>query len=137
MPVLPSIELLDGAMGTALFARGLTWGELPERWLFEHPEEVGRVHADHVAAGAELVLSCTFNLASPRLAHAGLEASVGAVAEAAARVARRHAPLAVLAGAVGPTGLVTPSHPDVPKEAAERWYWAAACALKDAGVNLL
>lgn len=137
MPMRPSIQLLDGAMGTALFARGLAWGELPERWLFEHPEEIGQVHADHVAAGAELVLSCTFNLASPRLAHAGIESSVGAVAEAAARVARRHAPRAVLAGAVGPTGLVTPAHPSVPKDAIIRWYWAAACALKDAGVDLL
>jgi 5-methyltetrahydrofolate--homocysteine methyltransferase len=137
MPMLPEIELLDGAMGTELFAKGLRWGELPERWILERPEDVGEVHAAHASAGAELVLSCTFNLASPRLAAAGIETSVGAIAQAAVDVARRHAPHALLAGSVGPTGLVTPRNPNVPRVEVERWYAAAAGALSDAGVDLL
>ncbi len=53
--------LLDGAMGTALIARGLDRSRqrAPE-WSIERPEEVLAVHRAHVAAGAELVLTNTF-----------------------------------------------------------------------------
>ncbi|HET9551588.1 MAG TPA: homocysteine S-methyltransferase family protein, partial [Anaeromyxobacteraceae bacterium] len=59
--------LLDGAMGTALLARGLPPGALPEDWLLERPGDVEAVHAGHAAAGARVLLSCTFNAASARL----------------------------------------------------------------------
>jgi methionine synthase I (cobalamin-dependent) len=48
---------LDGAMGTALVARGLR-GRAPS-WNLSHPSEVLAVHREHVAAGAELVLTNT------------------------------------------------------------------------------
>ena len=32
--------LIDGAMGTELFARGLESGGAPELWNIEHPERV-------------------------------------------------------------------------------------------------
>jgi methionine synthase I (cobalamin-dependent) len=50
--------LLDGAMGTALLARGLT-GRAPE-WNLSRPEEVLAVHRSHVLAGAQLILTNTF-----------------------------------------------------------------------------
>ena len=34
--------LLDGAMGTELFARGLPIGESPERWNVDEPDRVTR-----------------------------------------------------------------------------------------------
>ena len=135
---LPAVLLLDGAMGTELFLRGLVWGELPERWLLERPDEVARVHAAHAAAGAELVLSCTFNLASPkRLKDAGLAANVETLAETAVRLARRSAPGALVAGAVGPTGLITPQKEEPSAETLAEWYRDAGRALKGAGVDLL
>lgn len=48
--------LMDAAMGTALLARGVP----PLLAALTHPGEVARVHADHVAAGAEVVLTATF-----------------------------------------------------------------------------
>jgi len=104
---LPAVLLLD-ARWYRVFLRGLVWGELPERWLLER-RRGGPSTRGHAAAGAELVLSCTFNLASPkRLKDAGLAANVETLAETAVRLARRSAPGRLVAGAVGPTGLITP-----------------------------
>ncbi len=53
--------LLDGAMGTELFARGLDLSrERAPSWSLSHKGDVLAVHRAHVAAGAELVLTNTF-----------------------------------------------------------------------------
>lgn len=124
--------LLDGAMGTALLARGLPAEAFPEEWVLGRPEEVGAVHAEHAAAGAELLLTCTFNLAAPRLERR-LDAATRA--EAAARavaLARGAAPGRRVAGALGPTGLAGADAGDL-----EARYAAAAAALVRAGADLL
>jgi len=62
--------LLDAAMGTALLAQGLK-GRAPA-WNLSHASLVQSVHAAHVAAGAEVVLTNTFVGASPEEAAAAL-----------------------------------------------------------------
>lgn len=62
--------LLDAAMGTALMAQGLT-GRAPA-WNLSHPDRVRAVHAAHVAAGADLVLTNTFVGASAEEARAAV-----------------------------------------------------------------
>ena len=62
--------LLDAAMGTSLLSRGLT-GRAPA-WNLSHPDAVLAVHAAHVAAGAEVVLTNTFVGASPEEAAAAI-----------------------------------------------------------------
>lgn len=134
---LPPDLLLDGGMGATLLERGLPWDALPERWLLERPAEVARVHAEHAAAGAGLVLTCTFNLASDRLARAGLDADVPLLARRAVEVARAAAPGALVAGAVGPTGLVRPGAPPSSAGALAAGYHRAGEALAAAGADLL
>jgi 5-methyltetrahydrofolate--homocysteine methyltransferase len=130
--------LLDGAMGTALRDAGLPAGILPEAWLLERPQAVARVHADHAAAGARILLTCTFNLAGPRLAAHGLGEKVEELAAAAVRLARRAAPGARVAGAVGPTALVAPGHRNRPGAAElQAWYHRPFRALAAAGADLL
>jgi 5-methyltetrahydrofolate--homocysteine methyltransferase len=136
--VLGTRTLLDGAMGTALLARGLAPGALPEEWLLARPEEISRVHAAHAAAGARVLLTCTFSCAAPRL-----ETRLGAgrsatLCEHAARLAREAAPPgALVAGAVGPTGLAGPgTAPISPARLAAR-YEPSLAALAAAGVDLL
>jgi 5-methyltetrahydrofolate--homocysteine methyltransferase len=137
MKPLNHLLILDGAMGSELFGRGLKWGELPERWLFVRPEEVVKVHAACAAAGAELLMSCTFNLASPRLGAAGVAGGLAEVAARAVELARSSSPNALVAGAVGPTGLAVPggARPDAVELAG--WYRRAAGALRAAGADLL
>jgi 5-methyltetrahydrofolate--homocysteine methyltransferase len=125
-------------MGTALFAAGLPPGGLPEEWLLSRPGEVARVHAAHAAAGARLLLTCTFNLAGPRLEAAGLGGQVRALAAAAVRAAREAAPGARVAGAVGPTALVAPGELHGPGAAElSGWYEGPFRALAAAGADLL
>jgi 5-methyltetrahydrofolate--homocysteine methyltransferase len=132
------VLLLDGAMGTALQAAGLPAGALPEEWVLARPAEVAAVHAAHAAAGARILLTCTFNVASPRLGDRGLAGAAGAIAAAAAGLARTAGPGLRIAGAVGPTGLVTPESPERPPASELRgWYAAAFRALAAAGVELL
>jgi 5-methyltetrahydrofolate--homocysteine methyltransferase len=134
--VLDRPTLLDGAMGTALLGRGLPSGALPEEWLLARPAEIAAVHAEHAAAGAEVLLTCTFNCAAPRL-EARLDASrveeLCARAVEAARGARR--PGLLVAGAVGPTGLHAPGA--AKREALVARYRRPLVALAAAGVDLL
>lgn len=131
--------LADGAMGTALLARGLAQGAIPEEWLLTRPEAIAEIHAEHAAAGARILLTCTFNAASPRLDARVDPDRLEALCGWAERLARGAARGALVAGALGPTGLAVPGGPDrsrAPVEAAAR-VGRAARALATAGVDLL
>ncbi len=126
--------LLDGAMGTALQARGLPAGGLPEEWLRTRPDGIARVHADHVRAGARIVLTCTFNTArldSPGLAGATEELCSRAVALARASGAER------VAGSVGATGLVAGDGRGPPDAEVRERFARPFRALTGAGADLL
>jgi 5-methyltetrahydrofolate--homocysteine methyltransferase len=125
--------LLDAGMGTELLDAGLPLDGVAESWLFDRPDEVARVHARHAAAGAQVVLTCTFNLAGPRLRDAGIAESLEELARRAVALARRAAPSARVAGAVGPTLLAGVA---APAELRER-YAEAYQALAAAGVDLV
>jgi len=126
--------LLDGAMGTALLGRGLPAGSLPERWVCERPWEVARVHADHAAAGARVLLTCTFNLA--RAGPETLPASLEEVARRAVWLARQSRPAAV-AGCVGATGLTRADGGGATDDELRERFECAFRALAAAGADLL
>ena len=126
--------LLDGGMGTALLSRGLPADLLPEAWVLHRPWEVEAVHASHAGAGAEILLTCTFNLA--RLDLAGPDLEPFAVARRAVVLARLARPKAV-AGCVGATGLSSQGgRGPSPAEYRER-YGLACDALSAAGADLI
>ena len=50
----------DGAMGTQLFARGLTPGECGMRWNEERPADVEAVHSAYALAGCRLITTNSF-----------------------------------------------------------------------------
>lgn len=129
--------LLDGAMGTALLARGLPAGALPEEWILAHPDEIAAVHAAHAAAGAQILLTCTFNVAAPRLAARIDPARVEALCGWAERLARSAAGGGLVAGDLGPTGLVAPGSAAPDPRVVVAAYERPARALAAAGVELL
>ncbi len=133
----PGRRLLDGAMGTALLARGLPQGTPPEAWLRDRAEEIAAVHRAHAGAGARLLLTCTFNAASPRLeGHLGPGGVAGACAAAAA-LARAEARGGLVAGALGPLALARPGGPAPDAAALAAPFEAPLRALAAAGVDLL
>lgn len=132
----PPTALLDGAMGTALLARGLPPGALPEEWLLSRPAEIAAVHAAHAAAGAGVLLTCTFNLAAPRLERRVPAERHGELAAAAVRLARAAAPGLRVAGALGPGGPYGPGAAPAAGEIEAR-HARAGRALAAAGVDLV
>ena len=60
--------LMDGAMGTMLQARGLSLGELPGNMNLRAPEVVRSIHAEYLAAGADVVLANTFGVSGLKFA---------------------------------------------------------------------
>jgi 5-methyltetrahydrofolate--homocysteine methyltransferase len=134
---LDAPALLDGAMGTALLARGLEPGQLPEEWILSRPEEIARVHAAHAAAGARVLLTCTFSCAAPRLEARVDPARLAALCGWAERLARSASRGALVAGAVGPTGLAPPLGPGAPAGELAARHARPLAALAAAGVDLL
>ena len=55
-----NVLLVDGAMGTELFSRGLGAGDPPETWNVDHPDRVRHVHADYITAGSDIILTNSF-----------------------------------------------------------------------------
>jgi len=135
--VLGSPTLLDGAMGTALQARGLAADALPEEWLLSRPEEIAAVHTAHAAAGAGVLLTCSFNAAAPRLAARMGGARADDLCARAVGLARAAASGALVAGALGPTGLARPGDPSPRRSELGERYDQPARALAAAGADLL
>ncbi len=130
----------DGAMGSALMARGLPAGMPPEAWLLTPAgaAAVGAVHAEHAAAGAGVVLTATFGASSVRLADGPAAGRSGDVCRAAVAIARAAvAPGVLVAGDLGPTGALLAPYGDLEPAAARAAFAEQAGALAAAGVDLL
>lgn len=139
-PFLPALHdrvlLGDGAIGTALMARGVAPGFGFERLNLAEPDIVRALHADYVAAGSQVIETNTF--AANRLALAQHDAAdaVRAVNLAGARLAREAAGASVyVAGAIGPLGL-RDGEP-VPDSDRAAMLVEQVAALLDGGVDLL
>jgi len=95
--------LMDGAMGTELLRAGLPSGSCGEEWNLTHPDRVLVVHRAYRQAGAEVLLTNTFQANPPALARHGLADRLPDIAEAAVRLARQAAgPHAFVLGDIGP-----------------------------------
>jgi methionine synthase I (cobalamin-dependent) len=131
--------LLDGGLGTLLIAMGLEPGRAPEGWVLEHPERVRAAHARYVEAGSHVFHSVTFGASAPKLEAAGIgaarcrELNLAAVALAGEAAAGR----ALVAGDVGPTGLLLPPMGDADEARLEAAFAEQCRALAEAGVDLI
>src|SRR4030042_6049895 len=67
------ILVADGATGTNLIARGLPSGVTGETWVIEQPDRIIQLHKDFINAGADIILTSTFNASSIRLKGSSLE----------------------------------------------------------------
>jgi len=101
--------LLDGAMGSLLYERGVLHTRSYDELNLSQPELIRTVHADYAAAGAEVIETNTFGANRMALARHGLAEQATAINQAGvalARAATEHRPHATyVAGAVGPTGV--------------------------------
>lgn len=85
------VLLMDGAMGTELQRAGIGAGECYELWNRTHADRVRAIHRAYVAAGAEVVLTNTFQANPSHLARFGLEEGLEEINRSAVSLARREA----------------------------------------------
>ncbi len=97
------VLLMDGAMGTELIRQGLQPGENSATWNILHPERVRAVHQAYVDAGAEVLLTNTFQSNPFALAEQGFEQQLESINQNAVALARSVAgPDRFVLGDVGP-----------------------------------
>ncbi len=96
----------DGAMGTALYERGILYSACFDETCLSRPDVVRKVHESYVRAGAALIGTNSFGANRYRLQTHGLEAQVVEINRAAVALARGVAGNAYVGGSVGPSGLL-------------------------------
>ncbi|HEX5136753.1 MAG TPA: bifunctional homocysteine S-methyltransferase/methylenetetrahydrofolate reductase [Planctomycetota bacterium] len=129
--------LLDGAMGTQLYAKGVFVHRAFEEANLAQPALVREVHAEYVAAGAQILETNTFAANRFRLSAHGLAAKVKELNVRGAELAREAAKgRALVAGSMGPLGVrIEPFGPTGRGEAREVFAEQAG-SLAKGGVDL-
>jgi methionine synthase I (cobalamin-dependent) len=135
------VLLVDGAMGTELFGRGLDSGGCPELWNVEHPDRVQAVHADYIEAGSDIILTNSFGGTSFRLKLHQLDGRVVELNQAAAACGRAAADAShrrvLVAGSMGPTGELLVPMGAMTYEACRDAFAEQAQGLTAGGADLL
>ena len=100
------VHVLDGAMGTMLYSRGMFVNVCYDELNLSQPALVQEVHEAYVQAGAEILESNTFGANPVKLSGHGLDDQTEAINRTAVQIARRAANgRAHVAGAIGPLGI--------------------------------
>jgi methionine synthase I (cobalamin-dependent) len=85
------VLLMDGAMGTELQRAGIGENECYELWNLTHTEKVRTIHESYVEAGAEVLLTNTFQANPSALARFDLWEQRGSILAAGPNLARSSA----------------------------------------------
>ncbi|MGH7568292.1 MAG: bifunctional homocysteine S-methyltransferase/methylenetetrahydrofolate reductase [Gemmatimonadales bacterium] len=130
------VHVLDGAMGTMLYAKGFFLNVCYDELCLTRPQLVAEVHEAYVRAGAEILETNTFGANPMKLGGYGLAEQTEAINRAAARLARRAAREAVgVAGAIGPLGVRIEPYGPTGRDEAEAYFRRQVEGLLDGGVD--
>jgi methionine synthase / methylenetetrahydrofolate reductase(NADPH) len=100
------VHVLDGAMGTMLYNRGMFVNVCYDELSLTHPGLVQEVHEAYVKAGAEILETNTFGANPLKLSSHGLDDQTEAINRTAVAIARRAANgRSLVVGAIGPLGI--------------------------------
>jgi homocysteine S-methyltransferase len=132
--------LLDGAMGTQLHARGISFDEPFDLLNLSRPNLVAEIHHDYAVAGADIIETNTFGANRFRISQTGHSADIVTVNRAAVKIARdaikRAGTQALVAGSVGPLGVSLAPLGPVKAEEAYEAFLEQMSALAEAGIDL-
>jgi methionine synthase I (cobalamin-dependent) len=134
------VLIADGATGTNYQEMGMGIGVAPEEWVFDEPDKVLALHTAFIAAGADIILTDTFGGTSLRLHESGYPGRAREVNRRAAELARQAAATrsgVLVAGSMGPTGMLMEPLGELTAKAAADAYREQAAALEEGGVDLL
>ena len=118
------VHVMDGAMGTELYACGVFVNVSYDGLNLETPDVVENVHRNYVNAGAEVIETNTFGANPVKLSSYGLADRTEEINRAAVELARRAAQSrALVVGAIGPLGIrIEPLGPTSREEAQEFYH---------------
>lgn len=129
----------DGAIGTMLHARGVTAESGFERLNLTSPDLVLALHADYIAAGAQLIETNTFAANRLRLQQLGLDDKVRQINLQGASLARKAAAgkEVFVAGSIGPLPRIRGESEAPSAEEVTALFREQAFALAEGEVDLL
>src|SRR5690348_2517791 len=99
--------LCDGAMGTLIYARGVSYEQCFDALNLTQPELIQSIHREYINAGAQIIETNTFGANRARLETFGMDAQLREINRQAVRLAREAREITgqpiYVAGAVGPS----------------------------------
>lgn len=134
------VLVADGAIGTNYQQMGLAIGVAPEEWIETEPQRVIGLHRAFVDAGADIILTDTFGGTPLRLRETSFARRARELNQRAAHLAREAASTrsdVLVAGSIGPTGMLLEPLGDLTVKEATEAYAEQAAGLAEGGVDLL
>ncbi len=134
------VLVADGATGTNLQKVGMVGGIHTEDWVMDHPEKILDLEKAFVAAGADIILTCTFGGTRPRMQGAKHGDQVYEINRRAAELARQAASArqgVLVGGSMGPIGKLLKPYGPITAEEAHEAFAEQARALAEGGADLL
>jgi homocysteine S-methyltransferase len=130
------VHVLDGAMGTMLYSKGVFVNVCYDELNLTESDLVREVHERYVRAGAEIIETNTFGANPVKLSAFNLEDRTEEVNSAAAEIAKTASrDRACVVGAIGPLGIrIEPWGPTAREEAVEL-FQRQVQGLLDGGVD--
>jgi homocysteine S-methyltransferase len=130
------VHVLDGAMGTVLYAKGMFVNVCYDELNLTHAELVRDVHDSYLRAGAEIIETNTFGANPVKLSGFGLEEKTEEINRAAAVIAKEAAgDSANVVGSIGPLGIRIEPFGPTARDEAEGYFKRQARGLLDGGVD--
>ena len=136
--LLNRILVADGAMGTALYAKGIFLNRCYDELNLSLPALIRDVHQDYLRAGAQILETNTYGANRKRLAGFGFAEKLRQINQAGVRIAKEVAQdQAFVAGAVGPLGVRLEPLGPVSFAEARDLFREQVAVLVEAGVDLI
>ena len=133
--------LCDGAMGTLLYARGVTYEQSFDVLNLTQPELIQNIHSEYIAAGAQIIETNTFGANRAKLEAYNLGKSVREINLRAVKLAREAREISgqpvFIAGAIGPSGRPLQAPDEQRLSELRTIFREQVHALQDGGVDLL
>ena len=134
------IIICDGAMGTYLNQKGVSYDHCFDELNLSQPDLIGEIHREYIDAGAEIIETNTFGANSMRLASHALESQVRNINLKAAKIAREARDISgqdvLIAGSIGPLGKHLEPFGKINAEQAYEIYTEQIEALLEGGIDL-
>ncbi len=133
--------LFDGAMGTMLNQRGVSFDECFDELNLTRPALVAEIHREYIEAGAQVIQTNTFGANRYKLMRHGLENKVAEINRAGVELAQRVILASfkdvLIAGDVGPLGVRLAPFGRVQPEQAQQVFAEQISVLAASGVDVI